>query len=77
MPSKSKDKRAHAEIVGLIREAGAWNQVSKLDTRKLMKDHEFGTLPKKLSEELEGYVVEEEKRRVYLGNLNNGDEGDE
>jgi hypothetical protein len=69
LPSKSKDRRAHAEIVSLVRGAGVWDRVSKLDSRKLMKEHEFGSLPKKLSEELEDYVVEEEKRRVWLGGL--------
>ncbi len=77
LPSKSRDEMAYEEIIQLVRDAGVWDQVSMLNGRKLNKDFKAGRLPEDLRKELVGYVVEEERTRVTLSRLEEGDVRDE
>jgi putative RecB family exonuclease len=70
LPSKSVDEDAYEEIIRLVKEAGAWEKVSQMNGRKLNKEFASGGLSEDLREQLENYIVEEEKTGVRLSRLN-------
>lgn len=76
-PSKSSDEATFKELEELLHEAGVWDQVSNLNTRKLMKDLETGDLPDELIKKLASYLIEEEKERIYLRSLKEEEEDNE
>lgn len=69
LPSKGMDEAAYEEIIRLVKEAGAWEQVSQLNGKRLNKEFWVGGLPEDLRKELEGYIVEEEVTGVRLKKL--------
>lgn len=74
LPSKSVDKEAYEEIIQLVRDAGAWEQVSMLNAAKLNKDLKVGALPDDLTNKLEEYIIETESARVSLSQMKEGEE---
>jgi putative RecB family exonuclease len=70
LPTKSMDEAAYEEIIRLVKEAGAWEQVSQMNGKRLNKEFWMGGLPEGLRKELKGYVVEEEVTGVRLKKLN-------
>ena len=68
-PTKGMDEAAYGEIIQLVKKAGAWDQVSQLNGKRLNKEFWMGGLPEDLRKELEGYVVEEEVTGVRLSKL--------
>jgi hypothetical protein len=70
LPTKGMDKDAYEEIIHLVKEAGAWEQVSQMNGKRLNKEYWTGGLPEDLRKELENYIVEEEVTGVRLRRLN-------
>lgn len=69
LPTKGMDEVAYEEIIRLVKDAGAWEQVSQMNGKRLNKEFWMGGLPEDLRKELEGYVVEEEITGVRLKRL--------
>jgi putative RecB family exonuclease len=74
LPSKGMDEETYEEIIRLVKEGGAWEQVSQLNGKRLNKEFYSGGLPEDLRKELENYVVEEEVTGVRLKKLKEGEE---
>jgi hypothetical protein len=63
------DEEVYEEVIRVVKEAGAWEQVSQMTGKRLNKEFWVGGLPEDLRKELEGYVVEEEVTGVRLKRL--------
>jgi len=70
-----ENKKAHAEIINLVKGAGVWDKVSKLDTNKLMKEQfddkfmaprerelssRLGKLPARVEQSVREIITEDE-----------------
>lgn len=77
LPSRSSDSETFEELVRIIHDAGLWDDLASLDTRRLMKELESGTIPDDIKSKLEQHIISEEKVRVNLGTLNSDDEVNE
>ncbi len=73
-PSKSKDKGAYESIKQLVVDADFWDEVSVLDLKMILKKLDNGDIPEELSRQLENFVVEDVKERIYLSELKEGEE---
>ncbi len=73
LPSKSTDNQAYDELVQIIRDAGLWDDLASLDTRKLLNELLENNLLDDVKVKLEKYLILEEKSRVTLGTLQSHD----
>jgi putative RecB family exonuclease len=69
LPTKGMDEEAYENIITLVKEAGAWEQVSNMNGKKLNREFWEGGLPEVLRKELEKYLVEEEVTGVRLSRM--------
>jgi putative RecB family exonuclease len=77
LPLKSSDPETWQEIETLIRKAGRWEEVSKLDRNEILKKITEENWDKALIEKLRKYLVEKEEKRIYPSALRDKDKIDE
>lgn len=77
LPLKSYDPETWQEMENLIRKAGKWEEVSKLDRNEILKKITEENWDKALIEKLRKYLVEKEDKQIYPSALRDKDKIDE